>query len=352
MGGLREGFTTGACAAAAAKAAVTLLEKGEEMEKVEIAFPDGSRATFKVINIKMHKYGASATVVKDAGDDPDVTNGMSIKTVVSPLEDGAIKFVAGDGVGTVTKKGLSLPIGEPAINRVPRKMIENALREVSSKPLKVTVFIEGGVEIAKKTFNPRLGIEDGLSVLGTTGIVRPYSHPAIQQSLKCVLDVAIASGINSPLFTAGNIGTRSAKALGIPKEKIIEVGNEWGFMLGSLLRHDIKSLLAVGHPGKLTKLIAGDWDTHSSRSKSALPTVCSIYKELFGREPEDSTTVEGLFAEMNENEAKTLGRELAARIADAIKGKIKNRFSVTVALVTMNEDLIGQHGDMEQWKSR
>jgi len=345
---LRTGFTTGTCAAAAAKAAVICLLDGTILESVELALADGKKkVSLPVKNISLDEQGATASIVKDSGDDPDATNGMTILSSLIPVDSKEIIFKAGNGVGVITKKGLSIPVGEPAINPVPREMIKNAISDVTDKKFEVTVSIPNGEKVAQKTFNPRLGIEGGLSVLGTTGIVRPYSHPAIQESLKCTLDVAIASGINSPVFTAGNIGTRSAKALGISKEKIIEVGNEWGFMLDALLKHDIVNLLAVGHPGKLAKLIANDWDTHSSRSKSALPTVSSIYKELFGNEPEDNTTVEGLFADMDKDEAERLGFELTVRIACAITEKTKNRFAVTVVLVRMNEELMGKSGGIE-----
>jgi cobalt-precorrin-5B (C1)-methyltransferase len=275
---------------------------------------------------------------------------MTIKVTLSAFDGEGIRFIAGEGVGTVTKKGLSIPPGQPAINPVPREMITTAIREVTDRSLKVMVSISDGERVGAKTFNPKLGIVGGLSILGTTGIVRPYSHPAIKESLKCMLSVAIAGGAKRPVFTAGNIGTRSAVALGMPKEHIIEVGNEWGFMLDSLEGKGIKSMLAVGHPGKLVKLIAGDFDTHSSRSKSALPTLAENFRELFGSGPEELATAEGFFLSLEKSKREEFADYISLKIAKAIKGRLKDGVKVTVALVNMESEIIGDSGGLEEWR--
>ena len=348
---LREGYTTGTCAAVAAKAAATLLTGGSLSDDIEISLPGGKRISLPVEDYSMDGNSAKAVVKKFAGDDPDVTDGVLLEAAVTWSNDDGVAFEAGEGVGTVTKKGLQIPPGEPAINPVPREMIKKALSEVTDRPLTLKLSIPGGEELAKKTFNPRLGILGGLSLLGTSGIVRPYSHPAIQESLKCTLDVAVAGGIDRPIFTAGNIGTRSAlKQLNVASEQVIEVSNEWGFMLDAASQKNISALLAMGHPGKLAKLIAGDWDTHSSRSGSALPVVLSVAEAILGLTSSDSPTVEGIFTALEKGEKETLGNALSKRIGKAISKQIHKKFDIAVALVDMQGEIIGHSGKLELWK--
>lgn len=347
---LREGFTTGACAAAAAKAAAMLLCDTPPAGTVEIPLRNGGRAAFAVSAAVINADTASASVVKDSGDDPDITNGATITATVSWMADGDITFVAGEGVGTVTKKGLSIPPGGPAINPGPRAMIRDAVREVTGRPVRVELSIPGGDGLAARTFNPRLGITGGLSVLGTTGIVRPYSHPALRESLRCTLDVALGSGLRRVVFTAGNIGTGAAmKSLGIRKDTVIEVSNEWGFMLDCLERHDIDALLVVGHPGKLAKLPAGEWDTHSSRSASAIPSVRQIARDVMGVDRENANTVEEILESFSGVARTKLADALAAHVAAAVAEKTKRRFAVFVALVNMTGEVTGAYGEVDGW---
>ena len=348
---LREGYTTGTCAAAAAKAATALLSGSVLPDRVDISLPDGKRISLPLEDYSFNGSVATAAVKKFAGDDPDITDGVLLEAAVTWSSGDGVTLEAGEGVGTITKKGLQIPPGEPAINPVPREMIKKAVSEVTDRPVTVKLSIEGGRELAKKTFNPRLGIEDGLSVLGTSGIVRPYSHPAIQESLKCSLDVAVAGGVDRPIFTAGNIGTRSAlKQLNVSSEQVIEVSNEWGFMLDTASRKNIRALLAMGHPGKLVKLIAGDFDTHSSRSQSALPVVLSVAAEVLGLKGSDSVTVEGVFTALEKSDRQKLGNELSKRISEAIFKRVNKKFEIAVSLVDMQGDVIGSSGNLELWK--
>ncbi|MBI5178103.1 MAG: cobalamin biosynthesis protein CbiD [Nitrospinae bacterium] len=348
---LKTGFTTGACAAAGAKAACLLLSGDEVKDAVEIPLPDGGRMLVPVAESQLIGGAAIASVIKDAGDDPDITNGATV-TARAEWND-RFELCGGEGVGTVTKKGLSVPPDEPAINPAPRRMIREAVLEVTDRPVKITIAIPGGAELAQKTFNPRLGIMGGLSILGTTGIVRPYSHPALKESLKCALDVAMANGVNHPVFTAGNIGTRSAKKLfRVSPEQVIEVGNEWGFMLDCARHHDIKGLLAVGHPGKLAKLANGDWDTHSSRSGNATPFVMAVTQRLFAGFHCESPTVEGIFESLSLENASLLGADLSRQIGEAIAKRANGGFPVAIALVNMKEELLGAWGDFSPWPSQ
>lgn len=365
----RMGFTTGSCAAAAAKAAAQFLCTGEEPQSVEIALPDGTRANFPLLYVRRQDDGAVAAVRKDAGDDPDVTDGATVAVAIfwtdnggEPLEMGSggkyfetdnggdhleagigeVHFEAGEGVGRVTKPGLSIPPGEAAINPIPRKMIAVALREVTARGVKVIISIPGGEEIAARTFNPRLGIEGGLSILGTSGRVRPFSCPALRTSLKYCLNVAAAAGVQRPVFVPGHIGARAARRhLGVTDEQIIEVSNEWGFILDAAASCPFKAVMILGHPGKLAKLAMKQWDTHSSRSPSAVPYLCDLAKKVLKRDMAVTGTVEGIFGALAAAEEKELGNHLAGEIRKSIQERFGEPWPVAVMLVNMKGDLIG-----------
>jgi len=365
----RMGFTTGSCAAAAAKAAAQFLCTGEEPRSVEITLPDGTRASFPLLYVRRQDDGAVAAVRKDAGDDPDVTDGATVEAAIfwsdndgdhlkitnngkqfkdnsgiAHLEPGnePVRFEAGEGVGRVTKPGLSIPPGEAAINPIPRKMIEAALREVTSRGIKVTLSIPGGEKLAARTFNPRLGIEGGLSILGTSGRVRPFSCPAVRTSLQYCLNVATATGVDRPIFVPGHIGARAARRhLGVTEEQIVEVSNEWGFILDAAISCQFKMVMILGHPGKLAKLAMNHWDTHSSRSPSAVPFVTDLATRVLGKELGEGNTVEGIFAGLSARESKILGDELAGAVCRAVRKRTAAAWEVKVILVNMKGDLIG-----------
>jgi len=348
---LRSGYTTGACAAAAAKAAVMLLCGEEAPEAVKIALPEGDRVRFSVLASRRDGDTAEASVRKDAGDDPDVTDQATVVVAVAFTEDGAVRFAAGEGVGTVTKPGLSVAPGEPAINPTPRRMIQQAIREVTARGVKVTVSIPGGRELAARTFNPRLGIEGGLSILGTSGIVKPFSAPALTASLQCALDVAAACGVRAPVLVPGNIGERAAlKNLCVDANRIIQVSNHWGFMLDQAARLPFERLLALGHPGKLAKLVDGEWDTHSSNSASAVSIVARIAESALGRPVPESATVEGIFEALHPGETVSVGNALAAAVRQAVTGRIGSAKGTAVALINMAGELLGTDGDLSPWK--
>ena len=257
---LREGFTTGSCAAAAALASCLWQRDGVCPERVSIVVPAGRTYAPEIVPREDLVCG----VIKDAGDDPDITNGMEIQARVEVFaEAGEITYRAGEGVGTVTEPGLKIPVGEPAINPVPRQMIEEAVRRViGDRAARVTVSIPGGAELARKTFNPRLGIVNGLSVLGTTGIVRPMSEEALKESLYEELKMRAAQGHEYVIFTFGNQGEEAMRRC-FPGPPIVQVSNETGFMLDAALELGFKRILLGGHPGKLVKVSAGIMQTHS-----------------------------------------------------------------------------------------
>lgn len=345
MSALREGYTTGSCAAAAAKAALLLLAEGLTAGNVEIPLPDGRRLLLPVSDVRRTKDGAAAAVRKDAGDDPDVTNGTLIEAAIAWTGGDRIEWVAGEGVGTVTKPGLALPPGEPAINPGPRRMIEAALREIVPGGVRVTISIEGGRELAARTFNPRLGITGGLSILGTSGIVRPFSCSALRESLRCALNVAAATGVRAPVLVPGRIGERAARTrYRVAPEGMIEVANEWGFALDEAMGHPFESLTILGHPGKLAKLTAGDWDTHSGRSKSAIPAVAKLHATVLGKAAAEAPTVEGIFAALDAKEKRMLGDALAAAVQGACTARTGGRFAITAVLIDLQGRTLGGAG--------
>ncbi len=344
-------YTTGACAAAAAKAAAKFLTEGTDLQTIEIPLPDGRRAAIPLAYVRAGAGGAEAAVRKDGGEDPDITRNALVIVRLMPLAGSEVCFAAGEGVGTVTKPGLSVPPGEPAINPVPRRMIRDAIREVTSEGMLVTVSIPGGGKLAEKTFNPRLGIVGGLSVLGTTGIVRPFSVAALHASVKCALDVAVACGIKAPVFVPGNIGRKAAcRHFRLREEQIIEAGNEWGFLIDTAAGYDFRDLLVLGHPGKLVKLAACHWDTHSARSESALSTVTRRAAVLFGRPFAGHVTVGGLFASLNAAEAGALGGALAAAVADAVSLRMGGKTCPATVLIDMQGRILGSAGELKTWQ--
>ena len=348
---LRTGYTTGACAAAAAKAAATLLCGGEIPGSVEINLPDGSRVRFPVVSCRVAGQTVEASVCKDAGDDPDITHQATVLAAVSFAEGDGVHFEAGEGVGTVTKPGLSTAPGEPAINPAPRQMIRQAVREVTARGVTVRISIPGGRELAARTFNPRLGIEGGLSIIGTTGIVKPFSAPALTASLKCALDVAAACGVRAPVLVPGNIGERAAhKNLRVSPDRIVQVSNHWGFMLDQASQMAFERVLVLGHPGKLAKLIDGEWDTHSSNSASAVGIVARIAQAILGEPVPESTTVEGIFETLSSENSRRVGNALAAAVRGAIVARIGSDKGIAVALINMPGEILGTDGDLSPWK--
>ncbi len=347
----RTGFTTGTCAAAAAKAATMILCGMAPSPQVEIGLPDGARVVLPVERTEGDTNAACAEVRKDAGDDPDVTDGCLVIASVKWRNNGTLALVAGEGVGMVTRPGLSVPPGQPAINPAPRQMISEAIREITDRGVQVTISIPGGAQLAEKTFNPRLGITGGLSILGTSGIVRPFSTAALRDALKCALDVAVACNVKSPVFVPGRIGEKAArKHFRLAPEQLIEVSNEWGFVLDEAAKYDFSRLLVMGHPGKLAKLAMEQWDTHSSRSTSAVPWVLDLAKEAQSVIFQEARTVEGIFALFQEKNRKTLADQLSARIRDAISSRLQERFHVAIVLVNMKGEILGLDGDLSKWQ--
>jgi cobalt-precorrin-5B (C1)-methyltransferase len=267
---LRTGWTTGTCASAAAKAAAQLLATGEAPAWVEVALPSGQRVTFAVDSTGLAAGAASAVVVKDAGDDPDVTHGAHLTATVSWGAGEGVELDGGEGVGVVTKPGLGLAVGGPAINPVPRKMITQAVREVvGERGVHVVISVPEGERMARKTTNRRLGVLGGISILGTTGIVRPFSTASWRASVVQAVQVAAAQGEVTIVLCTGGRTEKGAMALlpDLPDVCFIEVGDFTGAALRTGVERGIARVVFVGMVGKLTKLAAGVLMTHYTRSK-------------------------------------------------------------------------------------
>lgn len=349
---LRTGYSTGACATAATKAAAMLLCTGKSPAHVELTLPTGELVVLALSRCEFTPNGALAAVCKDAGDDPDVTHGATVIAEVAFRETDQILFTAGPGVGTVTKPGLQVPPGEPAINPVPRQMMRDTVRAITSRGLEIRLSIPGGAEIAARTFNPRLGITGGLSIIGTTGIVKPFSAPALKASLQCALDVAAASGIRRPVLVPGNIGERAARRhFSTHDGQVIQVSNHWGFMLdAAVAQPGFEKLLIIGHPGKLAKLIDGEWDTHSSNSSSAVESVSRLARSICHHQLPECTTVEGIFASLPTADSQALGTALAQQIHRAILCRTQTSSPMAVVLINVAGDVLATTGDTSPWK--
>ncbi|MCC8248876.1 cobalt-precorrin-5B (C(1))-methyltransferase [Saccharothrix luteola] len=280
---LRFGWTTGACATAATTAAYTALLTGEFPDPVGIVLPKGQTPSFALAREELGDDRAFAAIVKDAGDDPDVTHLALVGSTVRHGAPGSgVVFEAGPGVGTVTKPGLPLAVGEPAINPVPRQLMREHVARVASAhggsgDVVVSISVEHGEELARKTWNPRLGILGGLSILGTTGIVVPYSCSAWIDSIRRGIDVARAQGYEHVAGCTGSTSEKVAAALhGLPEDALLDMGDFAGAVLKYLRRHPVPRLTVAGGIGKLSKLADGHLDLHSGRSQVNLGFLASL----------------------------------------------------------------------------
>ncbi|QTL98789.1 cobalamin biosynthesis protein CbiD [Iocasia frigidifontis] len=279
----RRGFTTGSAAAAAAKGAALILFTGQEPEQVQIKTPAGIELN---IPLKAVEYGEGFVrvfVEKDAGDDPDLTDGMEIAARVEEISTG-IELSGGQGVGRVTKPGLSVPVGKAAINPVPEKMIKEAVSSVlpEGSGAKVMIEVPGGEEVAQKTFNPRLGIVGGISILGTSGIVEPMSKKAYQESLALELKQLVVEGGDQVVLVFGNYGREMAVKLGYQPKEVVRMSNFAGYMLRECQRLKIKRVIILGHLGKIVKLAGGIFNTHSKVADARLEIIAAYTAALGG----------------------------------------------------------------------
>ena len=316
---LKGGYTTGASAAAGVKAALIYKLFGKVVSEVEIIALDGTVLKIPVEGVKkISDEKICAEVIKNSGDDPDITNGVSIFTTIKNISEDKIIFRAGLGVGIVTKKGLQIPVGEPAINPGPRQLIKNVLAEFNVKNLEIEISIPAGVELAKKTLNPILGVEGGLSIIGTTGVLRPMSEDAFKNSLVPQIDVAIANGFKNLVFVPGKIGELTAKNLGFNPQSIVQTSNFIGHMLDAAAKKNAESIIFCGHIGKIIKIAAGIFHTHNRIADARLETLAafSAAEGLNSAEVQkilNSATTEEATEIISENHFEFVYKKIAAR---------------------------------------
>ena len=338
---LRTGWTTGACSAAAAKAATTALSTGEPQTTVEIGLPGGQRVGFAVHSCTVSPDRAEAVVVKDAGDDPDDTHGAHLTATVSWRAEPGVQLDGGVGVGVVTKPGLGLEVGGPAINPVPRQMITAAVTEVTDRGVRVVISVPDGEKMARKTTNARLGILGGISILGTTGIVRPFSTASWRASVEQAVSVMAAQGETTLVLCTGGRTERGAMALlpDLPEVCFVEVGDFTGAALRRAVEHGLTRVVFVGMAGKLTKLAQGILMTHYTRSKVDTGLLGRITREVTGDEALAST-VDGANTARHAYELwetagvlRSCGDELCARVAEVLARFGEQRLGSEVAMV-------------------
>ena len=286
---LRRGWTTGACATAATKAAFSALLTGEFPDPVSITLPKGQQPSFALATERLDPDSALAGIVKDAGDDPDVTHQALICARVRRTGPGeGVVFQAGSGVGTVTLPGLPVPVGEPAINPVPRRMMLAVVEEVAAAAgvgpdVVIEISVADGERLARQTWNPRLGIVGGISILGTTGVVIPYSCSAWIHSIHRGIDVAIAAGYTHVAGCTGSTSERAVQTLyGLPDTAMLDMGDFAGGLLKYLRRHPLPRLTIGGGFGKLSKLAMGHMDLHSGRSQVDMARLAGWVRKLGG----------------------------------------------------------------------
>ncbi|MDO4555414.1 MAG: cobalt-precorrin-5B (C(1))-methyltransferase CbiD [Lachnospiraceae bacterium] len=348
---LREGVSTGSCMAAGAVASAMWQLSGTCPKEAVVEAPIG-----KKLYIEVAPAGEkTCVVIKDAGDDPDVTHGCQVITKVEiSKEDGPITFAGGKGIGMITQDGLKIPKGNPAINPVPRKMTEKELRKViGSKGAKVTVSIPNGEELAKRTFNPRLGIVGGLSILGTTGIVRPMSEEAMKDSLRAELIMYKNQGYKSIVFVLGATGETALKEAFGEFTCVFQVSNYIGDMLDDACDMGFTHILIGGFVGKLVKVAGGTMNTHSHISDGRLETICT-HAAIAGADKEtllrilNCVTTRKAIEILEEKNLMGIWKPMADRAADFCEKRTRNLAKVGIVFLDNHHKIMAESSNLPE----
>ena len=348
---LKYGLTTGATAAAAAKAA-TIAALNEPVDCVVIPTPIGLRFEVPVkYSRKLAEGTAEAVAIKNAGQDIDATDKMEIVATVKIInDDGKVVIRSGVGVGVVTKPGLQVPIGEGAINPIPKAMIIEAVKEVlpHGKGVEVIISAPDGANVAKKTTNAKLGVKGGVSILGTTGVVKPLSLEACRRSLVPQIDVAIARGYKRIVFVPGNIGEKIAKEFfKVPEDAIVQTGDFVGYMLEKAVEKDVKEIIFIGHSGKMVKLAANIFNTHHKMGDARNEVIAS-YAGAIGASTQIINQL--LVANTSDEASKILHQvgfleqtynRIATRVNQRISDRVENRIKISIVIVAMDGKVLG-----------
>lgn len=361
---LRTGYTTGSCAAAAAKAATHMLVSGEVVGEVSLVTPAGIRLYLEVEDIVKENNYVSCAIRKDSGDDPDVTNGILVYARVTFAQDDVVKskviLEAGEGIGRVTQKGLEQSIGDPAINLVPRRMIREAVEEELQKAgidcgVRVMIWVPDGAEIARKTFNPKLGIEGGISILGTTGIVEPMSEKALTDTIFVEMKVRRENGMDYCYVVPGNYGSDFLHdTLGYQEDAAVKCSNYVGEVIDDAVRLQMKGILLVGHIGKFIKLAAGIMNTHSRQADGRMEILAAHAamaggsRELICQLMECITTTAALELLEKEGILKEVMSTVMIKIEEHLKHRAGDVLEIGAVMFSKEMGILGKTSDADR----
>lgn len=350
---LRCGYTTGSCAAAAAKAATQMLLTRNAVKTVMLITPKGIMLELDIVNTAIAEDYVVCAVKKDSGDDPDITNGVFVYAKAERIDSG-VEISGGEGIGRVTKKGLDQPVGEAAINSVPRKMITQTVEEICEQydyrgGIKITVFIPGGEELAKKTYNPRMGVVGGLSVIGTSGIVEPMSNAALTETIRTEERMRAAEGTKSLLLTIGNYSESFLeKEMPSILEKSVKCSNFVGDALEMSLEFGFERVLIVGHIGKLVKLGAGIMNTHSAQADGRMDVlvtcgvIAGVNVEILRQLP-DCVTVDAALEILDaDGSMQKVLEVLMKRVKYYLDAKVKGAVVIGAVLFSNKYGILGK----------
>ena len=362
----KRGYTTGSCAAAASKASVYMLLTKEKVDKINIDTPKGIPLTLSVRNIEISDDYAICSIEKDGGDDIDATHKMNIfakAELIDNLDNEDIIVTGGKGIGLVTKKGLSVEVGKHAINPVPMKMIKSEVKKVirekegfieKNKSIKITIFAPEGEEIAKKTFNPRLGIVGGISILGTTGIVEPMSEEGWKKSLSIELEMKRAQGLDKIILVPGNHGEEFIREhLKIDMNNCVRMSNFVGYMLNEAKRLGFKKILMAGHIGKFIKISAGIFQTHSkvcdARNEIMIANLALMGADLeFLNKINECVTAEGAVEIIDDSKYKDIYNILCDKCKKRVEQYLNEEdIEVGVYMFRMDKSLLGKSANAD-----
>ncbi|MCT4617784.1 MAG: cobalt-precorrin-5B (C(1))-methyltransferase CbiD [Marinisporobacter sp.] len=346
---MRYGYTTGSCAAAASKAAVMMALTKEKMDVVRIDTPKGWQLHIEIKEYNIGEQLVSCSVEKDGGDDPDNTHGILVTSTVEIIDESKIEIKGGKGVGVVTRPGLAIAPGNPAINPVPQSMIKKEVLEVlpPNKGAIITISVPEGEEVAKKTFNPKLGILGGISILGTSGIVVPMSEEAFKESLALEVKMAVQEGMEKLILVPGNYGRDFAvNHYDFDEKHIMKTSNFVGFMLEQCVANGIKEVLMIGHIGKFVKLSGGIFHTHSKVADGRIEIIASnmallgaptkMIEELF-----ECVTTEAAIEVIKKNEYEKVFEVLCEKAEKRCKSRVHDELEVGIIMFSMDQKILG-----------
>ena len=361
---LRTGYTTGSCAAAAAKAATHMLVSGEVVGEVSLVTPAGISLYLEVEDIVKGNNYVSCAIRKDSGDGPDVTNGILVYARVTFAQDDVVKskviLEAGEGIGRVTQKGLEQSIGDPAINLVPRRMIREAVEEELQKAgidrgVRVMIWVPDGAEIARKTFNLKLGIEGGISILGTTGIVEPMSEKALTDTIFVEMKVRRENGMDYCYVVPGNYGSDFLHdTLGYQEDAAVKCSNYVGEVIDDAVRLQMKGILLVGHIGKFIKLAAGIMNTHSRQADGRMEILAAHAamaggsRELISQLMECITTTAALELLEKEGILKEVMSTVMIKIEEHLKHRAGDGLEIGAVMFSKEMGILGKTSDADR----